>query len=65
VLVGRTRFSRCCYLIIDLGSHLFDEELGQELVAVTWTRRLSSAVKIPHSPYATAATTLWLFRSGS
>jgi hypothetical protein len=35
VPVGRTRFSRCCYLIIDLGSHLFDEELGQDLVAVT------------------------------
>jgi hypothetical protein len=24
VQVGRTRFSRCCYLIIDLGSHLFN-----------------------------------------
>jgi len=24
VQVGRTRFSRCCYLIIDLGSRLFD-----------------------------------------
>ena len=34
VQVGRTRFSRCCYLIIDLGS-LVRWELGQELVAVT------------------------------
>ena len=25
VQVGRTRFSRCCYLIIDLCSHLFGE----------------------------------------
>jgi|SRR5712692_6405649 len=24
VQVGCSRFSRCCYLIIDLGSHLFD-----------------------------------------
>ena len=24
VQVGRPHFSRCCYLIIDLGSHLFD-----------------------------------------
>jgi hypothetical protein len=24
VQVGRTRFSRCCYLIIDLGSNLSD-----------------------------------------
>ena len=35
VQVGRSRFSRCCYLIIDLGSRLFARELGQELVAVT------------------------------
>ena len=34
VQVGRTRFSRRCYLIIDLGSR-FRWELGQELVAVT------------------------------
>jgi hypothetical protein len=24
VQVGRPQFSRCCYLRIDLGSHLFD-----------------------------------------
>ena len=35
VQVGRPHFSRCCYLIIDLGSHLFKRKLGQELVAVT------------------------------
>ena len=35
VQVGRPSFSRCCYLRIDLGSHLWDEELGQDLVAVT------------------------------
>ena len=34
VQVGCTRFSRCCYLIIDLCSPL-RRELGQELVAVT------------------------------
>ncbi len=31
---GRSRFSRCCYLIIDLGSRLLARKLGQELVAV-------------------------------
>src|SRR5260370_6118413 len=35
VQVGRSRFSRGCYLIIDLGSRLFAREFGQELVAVT------------------------------
>ena len=35
----------------------------QDLVAVTWTRRLSSALRI--QLYATALTTWWLFRSGS
>ena len=35
VQVGRTRFSRCCYLIIDLCSHLFGESWAQDLVAVT------------------------------
>jgi len=39
------------------------QKLGQDLVAVTWTRRLSSALLI--SRYATALATLWLFRSGS
>jgi hypothetical protein len=39
------------------------QELGQDLGAVTWTRRLSSALRI--QLYATALTTLWLFRSGS
>ena len=37
-------------------------ELCQELVAVTWTRRLSSAVKIPL--YATRPITLWLAVAG-
>ena len=35
VQVGRSRFSRCCYLIIDLGSRPSGRKLGQELVAVT------------------------------
>jgi len=34
VQVGRSRFSRCCYLILDLGSRLLARKLGQELVAV-------------------------------
>jgi hypothetical protein len=34
VHVGRSQFSRCCYLIIDLGFCL-STELGQELGAVT------------------------------
>ncbi len=37
---------RCCYLIIDLSSHLSVRVGPQDLVAVTWTRRLSSAVRI-------------------
>jgi len=36
VQVGRSRFSRCCYLIIDLGSRLLVRKLGQELVAITF-----------------------------
>jgi hypothetical protein len=40
-------FSRCCYLIIDLGSVSSRGVGPQELVAVTWTRRSSSAVWIP------------------
>src|SRR5208282_4816486 len=43
VQVGCTRFSRCCYLISDLGSPL-RRKLGQELVAVTCSRRSSSAL---------------------
>jgi hypothetical protein len=36
----------------------------QDLVAVTWTRRLSSAVRT-EPPYATARIAFWLLRSGS
>jgi hypothetical protein len=43
---GRSQFSRCCYLIIDLGSCLLDGSWGQEFGAVTGSRRLSSAVPI-------------------
>src|SRR6267378_2338800 len=39
-------FSRCCYLIIDLGSVSSRGVGPQDLVAVTWTRRSSSAVRI-------------------
>ena len=39
-------FQWCCYLIIDLCSHRFVGVGPQDLVAVTWTRRLSSAVGI-------------------
>src|SRR5579862_9520917 len=38
-------------------------ELGQDLGAVTRTRRLSSALRV--QLYATAPSTFWLFRSGS
>src|SRR5712692_11055915 len=46
VQVGCTRFSRCCYLIIDLGSPLA-KGTGPGIVAVTCSRRSSSAVGIP------------------
>jgi hypothetical protein len=36
----------------------------QDLVAVTWTRRLSSAVRI-ETLYATARIAFWLLRNGS
>jgi hypothetical protein len=39
VPVGRSRFSRCCYLIIDLSPNLKNGELGQAFIAVTGTRR--------------------------
>jgi hypothetical protein len=39
-------FSRRCYLISVLSAHLSVGVGPQELVAVTWTRRLSSAVRI-------------------
>src|SRR5271157_2554024 len=38
VPVGRSRFSRCCHLIIGLSS-IFRWKLGQAIVAVTETRR--------------------------
>ena len=43
---GCSRFSRCCYLIIDLSSDLSVGVGPQDLVAVTWTRRLSLAVRL-------------------
>src|SRR5712671_4054357 len=61
---GCSRFSRCCYLIIVLSSHLPVSVGPQDLVAVTWTRRLSSAVRI-ETLYATARIAFWLLRSGS
>ena|ERR1700716_449558 len=45
VLGGCSRFRRCCYLISVLSSHVSVGVGPQELVAVTWTRRLSSAVR--------------------
>ena len=58
-------FSRCCYLVIDLSSRLFGVGVGpQDLVAVTWTRRSSSAVRIK-TLYATARIALLLLRNGS
>src|SRR6202790_83207 len=42
VLGGCSRFRRCCYLISVLSSHVSVGVGPQELVAVTWTRRLSS-----------------------
>ncbi len=46
VLGGCSRFSRCCYLTIVVSSRRFWGNWAQDLVAVTWTRRLSSAVRI-------------------
>src|SRR5437899_970441 len=37
VQVGRSRFSRCCHLIIDLSS-IYTMEVGQAINAVTGTR---------------------------
>src|ERR1700693_4617108 len=45
VLGGCSRFRRCCYLISVLSSHVSVGVGPQELVAVTWTRRLNSAVR--------------------
>jgi hypothetical protein len=64
VLGGCSRFSRCCYLISVLSSHVSVGVGPQELVAVTWTRRLSSAVRI-ETLYATARIAFWLLRNGS
>src|SRR5258707_12932457 len=64
---GCSRFSRCCYLIIDLSTSRPTVSVGvgpQELVAVTWTRRLGSAVRT-ETPYATARIAFWLLRNGS
>ncbi len=38
VHIGRSRFSRCCDLIIALGSALGESNLGQAFNAVTGTR---------------------------
>src|SRR5258708_23329497 len=56
-------FSRCCYLIIDLCSYLWAGVGPQELIAVTWTRRSSSAVRIK-TLHATARIAFWLFGNG-
>src|SRR5438132_9061452 len=45
VQVGRSRFSRCCHLIIDLSS-IVRWKLGQAIVAVTGTRRLGFVLPI-------------------
>src|SRR3984957_10184161 len=58
VLGGCSRFRRCCYLISVLSSHVSVGVGPQELVAVTWTRRLSSAVRI-ETLSATAPTHFW------
>jgi hypothetical protein len=63
VQVGRPQFSRCCYLIIDLGSPLFDGSWAR-----TWAQSPElggSARLFGTNLYATALTTLWLFRNGS
>jgi hypothetical protein len=63
VQVGRSRFSRCCYLIIDLGFPAYARKLGRDLAR----SHLNSAVPLDDSNllYATAlATALWL-RNGS
>jgi hypothetical protein len=64
VLGGCSRFRRRCYLISVLSSHVSVGVGPQELVAVTWTRRLSSAVRI-ETLYATARIAFWLLRNGS
>ena len=61
---GCSRFSRCCYLISDLSSHLSVGVGPQDLVAVTWTRRLSLAVRI-ETLYAAVRSALLLLRNGS
>src|SRR4030088_3204998 len=64
VLGGCSRFRRCCYLISVLSSHVSVGVGPQELVAVTWTRRLNSAVRM-ETLYATARIAFWLLRNGS
>jgi hypothetical protein len=39
VQVGRSRFSRCCHLLVDLPFHRKRGKLGQAFDAVTGTRR--------------------------
>ena len=46
VQVGRSRYSRCCHLIVDLRSSL-SEKLGQAINAVTGTRRLGFVFSFP------------------
>jgi hypothetical protein len=56
-------FSRCCYLIIALSSYLWVGVGPQDLVAVTWTRRSSSAVpdrnSLSHSAHRFLAIPQW------
>ena len=44
---GRSRFSRCCNLIIDLQFRLPGWNLGQAINAVTGTRLLSFVFSLP------------------
>jgi hypothetical protein len=68
VQVGRSRFSRCCHLIVDLPFHLLDWKLGQAINAVTGTRRLGFCVSSRRTfcLYAAAGIAFWsLLRNGS
>ena len=47
VQVGRSRYSRCCHLFVDLCFHSQEWKLGQAFDAVTGTRRVSFVFPFP------------------
>src|ERR1700730_2732273 len=61
VLGGCSRFSRCCYLIIVLSSHVSVGVGRQDLVAVTWTRRVGCTDRnsLGHCPHRFLAIAQW------